>query len=141
LIFHTSLTAINVDPGNTAYTSENGVLYNKAKTILYTYPAGKADTSFTIPNSVTNVTFEGTIPSYGLNSNAFGPSGTAGYIGDLRAKYLAGGIGNVYEGKRQNNVDETVRVRENSQNGAFCPTFDKKSPFSELINSNDGVKK
>jgi hypothetical protein len=49
-----SLTAINVDSANTAYISENGVLYNKNKTSLHTYPAGKTG-SFAIPSSVTNI--------------------------------------------------------------------------------------
>jgi hypothetical protein len=35
--------------------SENGVLYNKNKTVLHTYPAGRTDTSFTIPDSVTSI--------------------------------------------------------------------------------------
>jgi len=51
----TSLTAINVDPANTSYVSENGILYNKAKTTLIRYPAGKMATSFSIPNSVTTI--------------------------------------------------------------------------------------
>jgi len=51
----TSLTTINVVAGNSAYTAENGVLYNKAKTVLIQYPAGKIDTSFAIPNSVMNI--------------------------------------------------------------------------------------
>jgi hypothetical protein len=50
-----SLTAINVAANNSAYTSENGILYNKNKTVLHTYPAGKADNSFTIPSSVTSI--------------------------------------------------------------------------------------
>jgi hypothetical protein len=50
-----SLIAINVVAGNSAYTAENGVLYNKAKTVLIQYPSGKTDTSFIIPNSVTNI--------------------------------------------------------------------------------------
>jgi len=49
------LTTINVDAGNTAYISQDGVLYNKDKTILHTYPIGKIDITFTIPNSVTSV--------------------------------------------------------------------------------------
>jgi hypothetical protein len=195
----TSLTVINVDADNSAYTAENGVLYNKNKTTLVAYPSVKDAftipdsvtsigdgafsnstelTSVTIPNSVTsigewafyfctnltsitigngvtriegyvfvscgftsvtipdNVTsigewafgqcasltsviipnnvskiedqafwactnlisvkFEGTIPSSGFASNAFGDSANPNYyIGDLRAKYLAsgGGIG------------------------------------------------
>ena len=52
---NTSLTTINVDVSNNAYTAENGVLYNKNKTLLHTYPAGKTDSSFIIPNSVTSI--------------------------------------------------------------------------------------
>ena len=57
-----SLNQINVDTANTAYSSVNGVLFNKNKTELIKYPAGKADTSYTIPNSVTSIgsgAFEG----------------------------------------------------------------------------------
>jgi len=50
-----SLTAINVAAGNSAYTSEDGVLYNKNKTTLIQYPAGKTGSSFTIPDSVTSI--------------------------------------------------------------------------------------
>ena len=50
----TNLTAINVDVLNTAYSSQNGVLYNKAKTTLVKCPGGKTGT-FTIPNSVTSI--------------------------------------------------------------------------------------
>ena len=49
----TSLTQINVDEANTAYCSENGVLFNKEKTTLLCYPAGKPETDYTIPSSVT----------------------------------------------------------------------------------------
>jgi hypothetical protein len=49
------LTTINVDSGNSAYASENGILYNKSKTTLHTYPAGIASTSFSIPNTVTSI--------------------------------------------------------------------------------------
>ncbi len=53
----TSLTAITVDAGNTAYASEDGVLYNKAKTTLRRYPEGKTETSFNIPSGVTTIAF------------------------------------------------------------------------------------
>jgi hypothetical protein len=52
-LIQSGLTAINVDAANTTYSSQNGVLYNKAKIRLIQYPAGKTDVSFTIPNSVT----------------------------------------------------------------------------------------
>ena len=37
-----SLTSINVDPANTKYASQDGILYNKDKTWLYWCPGGKA---------------------------------------------------------------------------------------------------
>jgi len=49
-----SLTAINVASNNPAYISVNGVLFNKNKTTLIQYPAGKAG-AYTIPNSVTTI--------------------------------------------------------------------------------------
>jgi hypothetical protein len=51
----TSLTAINVDAANTTYSSDNGVLYDKDKTLLIRYPLGKTDAIFTIPNSVISI--------------------------------------------------------------------------------------
>ena len=52
-----ALTVINVDPANTHYESDNGVLYNKGKTELLKYPQGKPDIAFTVPNSVTIIEF------------------------------------------------------------------------------------
>ncbi len=51
----TSLTAIDVEVGNNNYTSVNGVLFNKDKTKLICYPAGKTDKSYNIPDSVTSI--------------------------------------------------------------------------------------
>ncbi len=51
----TSLTAIEVDSSNTEYASEDGVLYDKGKMRLLQYPAGKTDSSFSIPDSVTSI--------------------------------------------------------------------------------------
>jgi len=50
-----NLAAIYVDSANTAYSSQSGILYNKNKTLLHTYPAGKTETTFTIPSSVTSI--------------------------------------------------------------------------------------
>jgi hypothetical protein len=57
-----NLTAINVDASNSTYSSQDGVLYNKDKTVLLVYPAGKTNNTFTIPDSVTIIeesAFEG----------------------------------------------------------------------------------
>ena len=50
-----SLTAIYVTVDNKNYTSVNGVLFNKDKTALICYPAGKTDKSYKITNSVTSI--------------------------------------------------------------------------------------
>ena len=50
-----SLTNIVVDPSNSAYSSLNGVLFDKGQTMLIQYPEGNVATSYTIPNSVTNI--------------------------------------------------------------------------------------
>ncbi|MCL2053877.1 MAG: leucine-rich repeat protein [Oscillospiraceae bacterium] len=49
------LTAINVDPNNSHYSSLNGVLFSKDGTELRTYPEGKAEASYTVPNGVTSI--------------------------------------------------------------------------------------
>ena len=50
----TSLTEINVESGNTEYVSVDGVLFNKDKTILISYPAGKTG-EYIIPSSVKEI--------------------------------------------------------------------------------------
>lgn len=47
-----SLTAINVEAGNTKYVSDNGILFNIDKTELILYPSKKVGTSYTVPASV-----------------------------------------------------------------------------------------
>ncbi|MCH5317266.1 MAG: leucine-rich repeat protein [Eubacterium sp.] len=47
-----SLPSITVDSNNKNYSSQNGVLFNKNKTILLQYPSKKADKSYSIPNGV-----------------------------------------------------------------------------------------
>ncbi|MDR0603270.1 MAG: leucine-rich repeat protein [Bacteroidales bacterium] len=46
------LTNISVDANNPAYSSVDGVLFNKNQTLLHSYPGGKIG-SYTIPNTVT----------------------------------------------------------------------------------------
>jgi hypothetical protein len=48
------LTEILVHPDNPTYSSEDGVLYDKLKTNLIKFPAGKAG-AYTIPSSVTKI--------------------------------------------------------------------------------------
>ena len=50
-----SLTTIEVGAGNMNYTEVNGVLFNKEKTLLHTYPVGKTGANYVIPDSVTSI--------------------------------------------------------------------------------------
>jgi hypothetical protein len=50
-----SLEVIDVHENNTTYASENGVLFNKAKTSLIKYPEGKPDENYTISNMVERI--------------------------------------------------------------------------------------
>ena len=54
--FHCSnLNNISVDSRNKCFTSEDGVLYNKNKTSIICYPAGKENSFFVIPKTVTTI--------------------------------------------------------------------------------------
>ncbi|MDB4506608.1 leucine-rich repeat domain-containing protein [Akkermansiaceae bacterium] len=50
-----NLPKIEVGEKNPSYTDVNGVLFNKEKTMLLNYPAGKPDTAYEIPDTVTRI--------------------------------------------------------------------------------------
>ena len=50
----TNLTNVTVAAANPAYSSSNGVLFNKAQKILIQFPGGR-DGGYAIPNGVTNI--------------------------------------------------------------------------------------
>ncbi len=57
-----SLEEITVTAGNSKYVTVDGVLYNADKTVLIAYPAAKAGTTFTVPDTVKEIAdyaFEG----------------------------------------------------------------------------------
>jgi hypothetical protein len=47
--------SMSIAANNSVYSSEDGILYNKNKTVLLRFPEGKTDNVFTIPNSVTGI--------------------------------------------------------------------------------------
>ncbi len=50
-----SLTTIDVAAGSQHFTSEDGVLFDKSKTTLICYPAGKSNTTYIVPDEVTRI--------------------------------------------------------------------------------------
>jgi hypothetical protein len=49
------LTAISVSAGNRQYKDIDGVLFTKDGKTIHTYPAGKTQAPYTIPDSVTSI--------------------------------------------------------------------------------------
>jgi hypothetical protein len=62
------ITTITVAAGNPAFVSVNNVLFSSNLTMLVQYPTGSSATSYTIPNSVTNVTSFAFMEAYNLAS-------------------------------------------------------------------------
>ena len=50
-----ALNAFSVDPENLNYSSSEGILFDKNKTILIQYPSAKQGVSYIIPNSITSI--------------------------------------------------------------------------------------
>jgi hypothetical protein len=74
----TSLTNFSVNPTNSAYSSRDGVLFNKEQTTLITFPPGRGG-SYVIPDSVTSIgdeTFSGFSGCTRLTSVTMGDSVT-----------------------------------------------------------------
>ncbi len=51
----TNLATFTVDSSNPAYSSAEGILFNKYQTTLFHYPPGKGGTDYTVPSGVTNI--------------------------------------------------------------------------------------
>jgi hypothetical protein len=100
----TSLTGINVASTNSEYSSVNGVLFNKERTLLIQYPAGHAVKAYTIPDSVGTIgaySFEGctaltsvTIPNrVGCEEILFGTTLYVDGVSTIESNAFAGCIG------------------------------------------------
>lgn len=60
-----SLEAINIDENNLFYKSIDGVLFDRAGSVLYLYPAAKAGTEYVVPEGVTKISEL----AFGFNKN------------------------------------------------------------------------
>ncbi|MCM1233584.1 MAG: leucine-rich repeat protein [Ruminococcus flavefaciens] len=50
-----SLTSVNISEANKDYCSVDGVLFNKDKTEIICYPAGKTNSEYILPSSITSI--------------------------------------------------------------------------------------
>lgn len=50
-----ALEAINVNAANRTFSSENGILYSKDRSILYKYPQNRNESEFTLPDSTQTI--------------------------------------------------------------------------------------
>ena len=79
------LQEINVDPNNQEYASVNGIFYNKTLSKLIVFPPAKPETSFEIPEGVTEI---GTYAFYGCkNLTAISIPQTVNTIGYASFEY------------------------------------------------------
>jgi len=82
-----NVTAITVDPLNPAYSSIDGVLFDKSQSLLIQYPPGR-NGSFTVPNTVTDIGDGAFAYCYGLTGVALAETITR--IGDSAFLYCLG---------------------------------------------------
>lgn len=50
-----SLTGFSVQEGNASFTAEDGILYSGGGKVLFAYPAGRTDDTFTVPDGVETI--------------------------------------------------------------------------------------
>jgi hypothetical protein len=79
------LTAISVNTNNPIYCSVAGVLFDKSQDTLIQYPAGNAATSYSMPNTVTNIGMQAFFSSPNLTGVTFGTNVVI--IGDAAFEY------------------------------------------------------
>ncbi|HTV40516.1 MAG TPA: leucine-rich repeat domain-containing protein [Candidatus Sulfotelmatobacter sp.] len=69
-----SLTTITVAAGNPAFSTVDGVLFNKNQTALYLYPPASSATSYAVLDSVTNIEAFAFMDSYNLTGVSLDPN-------------------------------------------------------------------
>ena len=67
-----NLSSIDIDKDNSVYSSENGILFDKSKSIILKYPPAKPDIIYIIPDSVINIGFGAFSACTGLISVTIG---------------------------------------------------------------------
>ena len=87
-----SLKEIQVDAANPAYTSVDGVLFDKNITTLLCYPEGKTDSQYSVPNTVTTISDSTFYKCEKINNITFSESlksiGNYAFVGCTRIRTL-----------------------------------------------------
>ncbi|MCD7959048.1 MAG: leucine-rich repeat domain-containing protein [Ruminococcus sp.] len=83
-----SLETVTIDEDNSNYTVEDNVVYSADQSILYLYPAGKTDTSFTVPDEVLVIYAGSFFSASNLTQIDFGAK--LQYIGEMAFDYCTG---------------------------------------------------
>lgn len=145
----TALESINVDPENEYFSSEDGVLFNKNKTVLIEYPNGNARTSYTIPNGVTTIAERGFQYSNNLESISFPDSVTVlgeyafCYCEALKSVNIPSGVTNMGEWPAFDNCTTLESINVDPENTYFSSVdgvlFNKDK--TKLITYPDGNSK
>jgi hypothetical protein len=93
--FCSGLTSITVDPLNYAYSSADGVLFNRGRTALLQYPPGRTG-SYTIPGGTTSIAKYAFQNCAGLTTVTI--PGSVGAIGDYEFNNCSSLTGVYYQG-------------------------------------------
>ncbi len=127
-----SLSSICVDCNNQTYKSNFGILYYKDETVLVNYPAGKKDTSFSIPSGVKTIA-----------ENAF--NGCTSLISVIIGKNVKE-IGNyafmncykLVEICNLSSLNVTVGSRNNGYIGYYAKVVHLSENFQSIVTNVDG---
>ena len=143
--FCESLTAINVDKDNANYSSLDGMLCDKDKKTLITFPAGKADTKYTLipyfstvaqyafysSDKVTNITFPKSVTTIETRALALCKNlKSLSFMGTDNVPALTADI--VYESSKPKDITIYVRKAwyENSANASTVASYN--NTFKEV---------
>ena len=138
-----NLTDINVESDNTKYSSQDGVLFNKDKTTIVCYPAGKTETTYTTPESVTSIGSSAFYDCSSLTSVTIGNSVKSignyafGMCSGFTTLTIGSGVENIGTNAFTNCPIETLAYNSNYVGSIFRSTF----PYADIktINIGDAV--
>ncbi len=152
LNFCTSLAEIKVDDNNTAYSSKDGVLFDKNKETIIRFPEGNTCTDYTIPDSVTSIgeyafyctsLTDITIPDSVTSIGRGAFNGTPWYDNQPDGVVYAGKVAYGYSGYMEPDdteitlKDDTVGIAEDAFYG--CSSITSISIPDSVTNIGDGA--